>query len=157
MARYVVHMRGEGPEALGSALFLREHFAWFALTFGPLWFLAKGAWIVALLTAAGMALLATVVAFSGLPPAFGLAIQMLIGVFLALEANALRSWELRLKGYRDVAIVAGDDREEVERRFFAEAMANPVSPASSLPGPFPQKTGFVPVIGLFPSRTGGAG
>jgi hypothetical protein len=157
MARYVVHVRGDGPEALRGAVFLREHFAWFALAFGPFWFLAKGAWIVALLTAAGMLVTGWAIALVGLPPVFGFAVQLLIGVFLALEAHALHSWELQLKGYQDVAVVAGDDREEVERRFFADALARMAPPSRSHAGGLPQRSGAVPVIGLFPSRDGSAG
>jgi hypothetical protein len=157
MARYVVHIRGEGPEALNGALFLREQVAWLALVFGPFWFLAKGAWIVALLITAGMLIAGWGVAFSGLSPLFGIALQLLMGLFLALEANALRAWELSLKGYRDVALLIGDDQEEVERRFFAEALGSSAANPAVMPHPLPPRPGPVPVIGLFPSRSGGSG
>ncbi len=52
MARYTVHVKGEGPDALARAQFVRDGFSWAAFAFGPFWLFAKGAWISALLLVA---------------------------------------------------------------------------------------------------------
>jgi hypothetical protein len=156
MARYVVHMKGDGPEALGKARFVRDGFSWLALSFGPLWFFAKGAWISACLASA------VLIGFAGLATAFqlpGAVILLgatLINLMLALESGVLRSWELRLRGYRDVALVAGSDLDTLEQRFFGEATGEaPAShPAPSVPV---RPSAAVPVIGLFPSPPRGGG
>lgn len=150
MARYLVHVKGEGGEALAGARFVRDGFAWSALSFGPLWFLAKGAWISACL---GFALLIGFVGMAiglRLPEGatlFGLA---LINLLLALESGALRSWELNLRGYRDVGIVAGNDPDTLEQRFFADNLATPVPLPDTLSSGT-RSSASVPVIGLFPS------
>jgi hypothetical protein len=150
MARYVVHVRGERPEALAGARFVRDGFSWLALSFGPLWFFAKGAWISACLTLALLAgFVGLAIAFQ-LPGAVILLGTALINLLLALEAGALRSWELRLRGYRDVALVAGHDLDALEQRFFDEATSEvPASPAAPSVSVHPSAT--VPVIGLFPN------
>lgn len=149
MARYVVHMKGEGPEALAGARFVRDGFSWPVLFFGPLWFLAKGAWISACLAIAVMIGFAAVTMGFGLPEGATLLGLGLINLFLALESGALRSWELRLRGFSDVAIVSGDDLDVLEQRFFAEKMNE--GPTSSVPASPARISGPAPVIGLFPS------
>jgi hypothetical protein len=150
MARYVVHMRGEGPEAFADARFVRDGLSWSALSFGPLWFFAKGAWISACIALAFLAGFVAVAAAFRLPfevSALGIA---LINLLLALEAGALRSWELRLRGYRDVALVAGHDLDALEQRFFSEATSEvPAPPVAPSVPVHPSAT--VPVIGLFPN------
>lgn len=151
MALYLVHIRGEGTPALERAVFVRDGFAWAALSFGPFWLLSKGAWISALLGFAAFGLLATGLGLAGLPdlvfPAW-----LLTGLLIALESGSIRSWELRLKGYRDVALIAGDDREMIEHRFFSEmtaGAAQAIVPAAHMPAP--TAPARAPVIGLFPA------
>lgn len=153
MARYVVHLKGEGPEALAGTRFVHDGFSWLASMFGPLWFFAKGAWISACLALALLTGFVAVAAALRLPvelSAFGVA---LINLLLALEAGALRSWELRLRGYRDVALVAGHDLDALEQRFFSEAAK--AGPETSAPAAPLRMSGAVPVIGLFPNPSRG--
>jgi hypothetical protein len=149
MARYVVHIKGEGPEALAGARFVRDGFSWSALSFGPIWFLAKGAWISACLAVAVLIGFVGLTMALQLPGSVTLLGMMLINLLLALEAGAVRSWELRLRGYRDVALVAGADLDLLEQRFFAETISESPAPAApAYPAHSPRP---VPVIGLFPS------
>lgn len=149
MARYVIHMKGEGPEALAGARFVRDGFSWLALSFGPLWLLAKGAWISACLATAVLVGFAAVTIGFGLPEVVTLLGLGLINLFLALESGALRSRELRLRGHTDVAIVSGDDLDVLEQRFFAEKVSE--GPVSSVPSSPARASTPIPVIGLFPS------
>lgn len=156
MARYTVHVKGEGPEALASARFVRDGFSWLAFLFGGFWLLAKGAWI------SGVLLLTMSIALGLTLNALGLAmlypiVSLLVGYLVALESGAIRAWELGLAGYRFAGVISGDDADVMERRFFEEALAEKPAPAR-LPVEAPARgAGGVPVIGLFPSpwRPGG--
>lgn len=149
MARYVVHMKGEGPEALAGARFVRDGFSWLALSFGPLWLLAKGAWISALMAFSVQAILAFGLFGLGLPSGFVQLALFLVNLLIALENATIRSWELRLTGHVEAGLVSGDDPDTLEQRFFAEKLAGRAAlPVSATPV---QATRPVPVIGLFPS------
>ncbi|MBN8533488.1 MAG: DUF2628 domain-containing protein [Rhizobiales bacterium] len=149
MARYIVHVRGEGAEALAGARFVRDGFSWLALSFGPLWFFAKGAWISACLALAALIGFVAITAGLRLPIDVTVFGALVINLLLALESGTLRSWELRLRGFRDVALVAGADLDGLERRFFGEAMNE--APAPPAPALAVRPSATVPVIGLFPS------
>ncbi|CAN1569459.1 Protein of unknown function DUF2628 [Rhabdaerophilaceae bacterium] len=149
MARYVVHLKGRGDQALSGARFLSDGFSWRALTFGPFWLLAQGAWIAAL----GVLVAQLVFSFGlfalGLEPFL---ISLSLGLFnllVALESAVILGWELRLKGYDQVAVVSGDDRDVLEERFFSNFHAEETrsSVLASLPGPAGART----VLGLFPT------
>lgn len=157
MARYTVHVKGEGPEALARARFVKDGFSWLALTFGALWFLVKGAWISALL------LFSLQLAISMLLQALGLAmlipfVSLLVNFLAGLESGAILGWELGMKGHRLVAVISGDDRDAMERRFFEDALGESAaaSPPAAMPfasAPVPRAASGIPVIGLFPSPT----
>ncbi len=74
---------------------------------------------------------------------------LLVNLTIALESATIRGWELGLKGYRNVAILAGDDLDALEQRFYAEASAAEMRPAAS--AHLPARAGATPVLGLFPS------
>jgi hypothetical protein len=162
MARYTVHVKGEGPDALARAVFVRDGFSFPAFAFGPFWLFAKGAWISALLVIALLMGIAMLLGGFGIAPLFPL-ISMLVSFLVALESGAIRAWELDVKGHRFAGVISGDDRDVMERRFFEEALgegAPPVPAAShvqaeSMP---PRAASGIPVIGLFPSpaRPGGS-
>ncbi|MGL5445678.1 MAG: DUF2628 domain-containing protein [Rhabdaerophilum sp.] len=154
MARYVVHVKGEGPEALAGARFVRDGFSWRAFAFGAFWLLAKGAWISALIVLALQAVFLLLATALGLPEWLPMTGFSLINLFLALESGALQSWELALKGFREVAVVAGDDPDTLEQRFFSEKLAEP-APAPLVAASTQRISSPVPVIGLFPSHPRG--
>jgi hypothetical protein len=147
MARYLVHVKGEGAGALEQAVFVRDGFAYFALVFGPFWLLAKGAWISAVLAMIVFALFGFGLALAGLGMLTGL-VFFLLSALISLENGVIRGWELRLRGYREAALVSGDDHEVIERRFFAEASAT--DEPASVASPVPMREAGLPVIGLFP-------
>jgi hypothetical protein len=149
MARYLVHVKGEGTEALSKARFVRDDFSLYALSFGPFWLLAKGAWNSALLVLACQIALAVFANWFSLPEWVPMLGFSLINLLVALESGALRSWELGLKGFRGVGLVAGDNLDQIEQRFFASQLAETVpAPAFAAPA---RANAVVPVIGLFPS------
>lgn len=160
MARYTVHVKGEGPHALARAQFVRDGFSWAAFAFGPFWLFAKGAWISALLLIALLMGMAMLLGSMGIAAMFPLVTQ-LVYFLVALESGAIQAWELELKGHRFAGVISGDDRDVMERRFFEEALGEAAAPAPvSAPYPSenaPRVTSGLPIIGLFPnpSRPGG--
>lgn len=161
MARYTVHVKGEGPDALARAKFVLDGFSWAALAFGPFWLFAKGAWISALLLIALLISIGMVLGGLGIAAMFPL-VSQLVSFLVALESGAIQAWELELKGHRFAGVISGDDRDVMERRFFAEALGERAAPApvsAPVPAEFaPTRTvSGVPIIGLFPnpSRPGG--
>ena len=164
MAVYTVHQppaRRADPRSEGERIvFVRDGFSFWAFLIGPLWMLWHRMWLV---------LLGYVVALAGIDAALSwlgasrAAISM-VGLFIALlvglEASTLRRLSLWRRGFHNVGIVSGADREDAERRFFETwtgssrpggvagsppAAPPPVPAASSAHGAHTPD-----VIGLFP-------
>ena len=121
MAAFTVHVPGadvDGAVAADKIVFLRDGFSWAAFVFGPLWLAWRRAWLVALL----WALTLVVVAFGGeklgLSHDFATLIGLALAVLLGFEGSRLVAWTLARKGYRECAVVLGDDLEEAETAYF---------------------------------------
>jgi len=84
-------------------------------------------------------------------------------LLIGLEAGTLRRFALSRRGWRNIGVVSGDDREDAERRFFDAwlqkaaphaAPAAPAAPAASplnaAPAPIPRTPQASGIIGLFP-------
>lgn len=163
MAVYTVHQPpARHADPLPDAeriVFVRDGFSFWAFLVAPIWMLWHRMWLVLLgyvvivggIEAALSALGASRMALSVL----GLFIALLIG----LEASTLRRLNLRRRGFRDVGIVSGADREDAERRFFGAWTADPRSGGTAAapppaPPPIPAASAHgshnPEVIGLFP-------
>lgn len=164
MAVYTVHQPpARHADPLPDAerfVFVRDGFSFWAFLIAPIWMLWHRMWLVLLgyvviaggieagLTALGASRTALTVV--------GLFISILIG----LEASTLRRLGLRRRGFRNVGIVSGADREDAERRFFGAWIADPRSgrtaaapPAAPPPVPAASsahRSHTPDVIGLFP-------
>jgi hypothetical protein len=128
--------------------FVRDGFSWAAFVFGPIWMLWHRLWLV-LICYIGVAC-ALVIGFHfvgahGVRPWVGILIALLIG----LEAASLRRWTLMRRGWNDLGVVAADDLEAAERRFFTAWV--PGSRDRSLPSAARLRMpSGNDVIGLFP-------
>lgn len=158
MARFVV-FAPDRPVSLEKAIFVEDGFRYGAFLFGPFWLLKQGSWRAALLVALGFFFLMLAGLVLGLPENVQIALTGLFSLLIGLEAASLRGWELGRRGYRQIGLVVGDDRDALERRFFSAAMAEPspeprAGPMASPPAePQPAgraKTGNAGVLGLFP-------
>lgn len=112
---YTVH-RGPGTPAEDAAL-VKEGFCWPALLLGPIWAAYRGLW----LWAAAWIALALVIGLLGeaapkADPYLGL-LALALKLLFAAEANDLRRRELEHRGWREVGVVAGADRDTAARRF----------------------------------------
>ena len=165
MAVYTVHQppaRHANPLPDAERIvFVRDGFSFWAFLVAPLWMLWHRMWLVLLgyvVIVAGIEVALSVFgASSTATSVVGLFISLLIG----LEASTLRRLSLRRRGFRNVGIVSGVDREDAERRFFGAWMADSRSgrmaaaPPPSPPPPVPAASSAhgshnPDVIGLFP-------
>lgn len=164
MAVYTVHQPpARHADPLPDAervVFVRDGFSFWAFLVAPLWMLWHRMWLVLLgyvVIVAGIeAALSVLGASSTATSVVGLFISLLIG----LEASTLRRLSLRRRGFRNVGIVSGADREDAERRFFGAWMADSQSgrtaaPPPAAPPPIPAASSAhsshnPDVIGLFP-------
>ena len=163
MSVYTVH---EPPLRAGAAAsdverfaFVRDGFSWWAFLFAPLWMLRHRMWLVFVCYAVILAGLATLVRIFGVSAAVVGLIGLLISLLVGLEAGTLRRFSLDGRGWKNLGVVSGDDREDAERRFFDAWLQRKNSPSSvphtPMPGPAaaaPNRRGSLgsDVIGLFP-------
>lgn len=121
MAAFTVHEppgAGSGLERAESLVFVKDGFSWGAFFFGPLYFLARAEW----LSLAAYVVAALVVA--GVMSAIGAEenwvgwVMTLLNVIAGFEASELKRWSLATTGWREIATVTAQRRDEAERRFF---------------------------------------
>jgi Protein of unknown function (DUF2628) len=160
MAVYMVleppRVDGDVVRRAERIVFVRDRFAWGAFLLGPLWLLWRRLWLALIGYIVVVGLVMVALRLAGAGPNWRTLAGVLIGLLLGFEAANLRRWTLARRGWRDLGIVIGDDREAAERRFFdgyteraAErgetvAPAAPYAPPPVRPGPAGD------VIGLFP-------
>src|SRR5271155_5543129 len=149
MAVYTVH---EPPLRAADArsdperfVFVRDGFYVWAFLLTPLWMLWRRLWLV---------LLSYVV--------ISVVLDAAMAALVGFEASTLLHFTLRRRGWKNVGIVSGEDREDAERRFFdawiRDAASRPNAPSPATPPPprppqgAPQDKPFGTsgVIGLFP-------
>ncbi|WP_108682430.1 DUF2628 domain-containing protein [Methyloceanibacter sp. wino2] len=145
----------------GKVAFVKEGIAWLALIVPILWLIYQRMWLE---------LIAFLAIFLSLPVVFGsgpagqeIAGWVSIGltVLFAFEANDLRSWALRRRGFKFAGTAFGRDQVEAETRFFSRWLPEQETATQGVPAvlPVPAKAAaIVPtrpaagdeVIGSFP-------
>jgi hypothetical protein len=158
MAVYTVHepplKRYESSTAPERFAFVRDGFSFWAFLLAPLWMLRHWLWLV---------LVGYVVLVGGL--AFGLhalhtsgpvraVVAFLLALLVGFEAGTLRRFALGRRGWSNVGVVVGDDRETAEHRFFDVWTNNVRSHSEMISAPRPptsRRAGAAPdIVGLFP-------
>jgi hypothetical protein len=146
--------------------FVRDGFSFWAFLLAPVWMLWHRMWLVlAGYVVISAALEASVRALGASTVAVAI-IGALISLLVGLEAGTLRRLTLTRRGWKNVGVISGHDREDAERRFFdvwiRQATVDhetppPVppplprsAPSASAP-PFPRTPD---IIGLFPQPGG---
>jgi hypothetical protein len=157
MPVYTVH--APPPKDDGSApdpecfVFVRDGFHFWAFLLAPLWMLRHRLWLALVLylvatAAIDAALYAVGVRESGL-----FAAAFVLALLVGFEASTLRRWKLARRGWRNLGVVVGKDREDAERRFFdgwirSQTMNRPVPPPAASTFRMPQAV--TDIVGLFP-------
>lgn len=153
MAIFSVHIPDVPREiAADRAAFVRDGFAFWAVLFGPLWFLRHREWlglvgwvVIAVLIEIAERWLGTVV---------GSGLELIFALATGVVANDIRRLSLTLRGFREQGVVEGQNSEAAERRFFDVWLARPravVSPPP--PSPLHPARSVPPgVLGLFPEN-----
>ena len=145
----------------GKVAFVKDGIAWLALFVPILWLIYHRMWLE---------LLVFLVIFMSLPVIFGSGpaareiagwASLCLTVLFALEANDLRGWALRRRGFRFAGTAWGRDLFEAETRFFSRWLPEQEKPSAPIPAvamPTQRGAGIVPtrpargdeVIGSFP-------
>ncbi len=137
--------------------FVRDGFSWAAFVFGPLWMLRHLLIIESIGWIALVAALAVTARFLPLSADATWLLLLLLAILIGLEASTLRQWALRRRGWHELGVVAADDVETAERRFFdswaADDAAVTVPAAAHRPGGA-RVSHSLDVIGLFPEPGG---
>jgi hypothetical protein len=145
---------GTAAPELERYVFVRDGFSFWAFLFGPLWMLRYRMWLVFALFVVISIVLEGLVVAAGASDAVLAAVGLLISLWVGLEAATLRRFTLRRRGWTDVGVISGEDREAAECRFFdawlqqgRQTSASPVIPSRALNPTQPVTSG---VVGLFP-------
>jgi hypothetical protein len=111
-------------------------------------------WLVFVLYAVIALVLEGLVAVASGSDGLVTATGLLIALWVGLEAATLRRITLRQRGFRDVGVISGEDREAAERRFFdawlqqdTQVPSRPVIAPQAINPHQPTTSG---VVGLFP-------
>jgi hypothetical protein len=159
MTIYTVHVPAEARPGstlgLERAELVKDGFHWLALFFPLLWLAFNRCWRAFLLVLLAVFVLGFVGRASGLTSWSIALLEALVALFVGVHAAALKSAALERRDMRAVDLVAGDSRDEAERRFFERwlALTAPAAatPASGAPSAIsPSFAPPPPVVGLFP-------
>jgi hypothetical protein len=153
MAIYTVHepplKRYDTATDPDRFVFVRDGFSWPAFLFGPLWMLRHRMWLVLVIYVALMVGVNAGLRRLGLPIETVFVVGALIALLVGIEAGTLRRFKLARRGWSNVGVIVGDDREMAEQRFFdAWVRTAPAAyPLSAAATPYAHSSD---VIGLFP-------
>jgi hypothetical protein len=161
MPVYTVH----APKSLGTdvraapekVVFVRDSFHVWAFLLGFIWLIYRRLWLV-LLGYVVVQIAAEIML--RLTHASGFAhftVMLVIALFLGSEAGALRRWTLSRRKWQQIGLVAADDEEAAERRFFERASPDgfAFSPKASPAIPMPHSSiAARDAAGFFPMPDG---
>jgi len=161
MSVYTVH---EPPQRRDEAaadpvrfVFVRDGFHFWAFVLGPVWMLWHRLWLVFFLYVLVSAVANGAVWLAGATWTPKFFIGLLVSLLIGLEAPTLRRWTLGRRRWAVVGVVAGEDLEDAERRFFdswtgrvsrpPRSQSQAMPPSTSYPAPMGHQPA---VLGLFP-------
>jgi hypothetical protein len=136
MSVYTVHLQSDDAQ---EAAFVREGFSWGAFLVAPLWLLRYRLWLAFLLWCA-----AIVLVFLGplqLSPVAQEAAVLLIALLCGLEGRQWRRQKLLRQGKPVSDIVAGEELDDAEVRFFQRWQEIPPSAPAAVPRAIPAGQG----------------
>jgi hypothetical protein len=139
-------------------VFVRDGVYVWAFLLTPLWMLWRGLWLVFIIYALVAAGIEIAMHYAGFGTGSIILVQLLISLLVAVEAASLRRFSLARRGWKNIGVVSGHDREDAERRFY-DSWARGAPAEREQPPPIPQDSpppAQPPdIIGLFPEPGGG--
>ena len=121
MAVFTVHEPPPSGDLMRDAervTFVRDGFSWPAFLIPLVWLLWHRMWLVLVLWIATVVIVQWGASLVGEPAP--LIAAVVIALVMGFEASSLRRWTLERRRFRFAGVVAGSDRSECERRFFAD-------------------------------------
>jgi hypothetical protein len=143
MPVYTVH----APKSLGNDLraapekvmFVRDGFHVWAFLLGFIWLIYRRLWLVLLGYIVVQIMVEILLRLAHASSVVQFVVMAVIALFLGSEAGALRRWTLSRRKWQQIGLVAADDEEAAERRFFErasfESVAYPARTSSAVPMP----------------------
>lgn len=125
MPVYTVH----APKSLGNdvravpekVVFVRDGFHAWAFLLGFIWLIYRRLWLVLLGYVVVQIVAEVVLRLAHASSLAHFAVMLVMALFLGTEAGSLRRWTLSRRKWQQIGLVAADDEEAAERRFFAQA------------------------------------
>jgi hypothetical protein len=137
MRTFTVHeppgSQGDRLERAEALVFVKDGFSWPAAILTPFWMIANRLWLALLFYLGGLALAQGAVWATGLAQQPASWLMLGLHLVIGFEADAIRRWALRRRGYAMIGSVSGPTTEDCERRFFDDWLkGQPFVPASAL-------------------------
>ena len=118
MRVYTVHVRTPAERLDRDIQLVKEGFSWPAFFFSALWALWSRLWWVAAIFLAIEILWMIAMEWLGLPVAIEAVMSIGLAAMIGFVANDLKRSTLFRRGYAEVGVVAGNDRDAALQRFF---------------------------------------
>lgn len=123
MEVYTVHVKpgadgAHNHERQAAAVFVPERFSFWAFLFQPFWALYHRLWLVAIGIVVALVALGAAAERLHLSDGQALVLQLLFAIFVGAEAQNMRRWTLARRGYEIRGVVAGEDLDQAEQRYF---------------------------------------
>lgn len=123
----VLHNDGAPLRFSERTEFVRDHFSIMALLFPFFWLLWHRLWFASIIFVCVMTTLILVTGDNRYLMAFG-PLNFMAGLFVALEGSAWRIDAFKRRGYRQVAIIDAENREDAELAFALRQAAKSETP-----------------------------
>jgi hypothetical protein len=111
-------MRRHGLDLDRDIVLVKEGVCWPAFFFSVLWALYHRLWLVALGLFGLEAVIGGLAAVLGLDPLSQAVVSLGLAFIVGFVANDLRRWTLGRNGFEEFGVVAADNLDSAERRFF---------------------------------------
>lgn len=118
MRIYSVHIRRPPLDPDRDICLVKEGFSWPAFFFSMLWALWCRLWLAAAGIFAAELALGAALSLLGADEITQTAISLGFAAFVGVVGNDIKRWTLFRRGYLQVGVVTGEDRNSAERRFW---------------------------------------
>jgi hypothetical protein len=158
MPVYTVHApNGYGTDVRASAdkiVLVRDGFYVWAFLLGPFWLLWHRLWLALVGYLVLQFGLERALSVAHVAPGARFVIMFIVALLFGLEAGSLRRWKLSRGRWRQINVVAAENKDAAERRFFNRATIGQQMTSSSSMPPLPRASlvardasGFFPMPG----------